>query len=189
MYRPDTLDFQGRERYRHAMKFKVFSVILAGVQVPAGCNKWWLIPVAGVGVFVCLPLVAQQGAAAWNTPQYTLKTSVNRVLVDVVVTGAHGNPVHGLTKSDFVVAEDGVPQKVLAFDVHNFDEMTYVPPKLPALGPDAFVNLPPTPERGPLYSGLLRSGKYSAGISGGGACTTGEVHREQTGGGAIRHFC
>jgi VWFA-related protein len=94
---------------------------------------------------------AQQGGGATQSPKFTLKTSVNRVLVDVVVADSHGNPVHGLTKSDFAVAEDGVPQTVLAFDAHDFDKMSYVPPKMPAMPADSFVNLPATPERGPLY--------------------------------------
>lgn len=109
------------------------------------CERWLKI-VAAMIAGACLPLAAQQ-----QSPEYTLKTSVNRVLVDVVVTDAHGNAVHGLTKSDFTVAEDRVPQKVLAFDAHSFDTMTYVPPKMPALAAGSYVNLPATPERGPLY--------------------------------------
>ncbi|MFZ0661273.1 MAG: VWA domain-containing protein [Acidobacteriaceae bacterium] len=107
--------------------------------------------VAGLTLFTGLPVLAQQTPGVAQTPAFTLKASVNRVLVDVVVTDAHGNPVHGLTKSDFTVAEDGVPQKMLAFDAHDFDQMAYVPPKMPALPADSFVNLPTTPERGPLY--------------------------------------
>lgn len=110
--------------------------------------------VAGLSLLLGVPVMAQQGAGSGKVqsrPEYTLKTSVNRVLVDVVVTDAHGNAVHGLTKSDFTVAEDGVPQKVLAFDAHSFDRMTYVPPKMPALAAGNYVNLPATPERGPLY--------------------------------------
>ncbi|MGH9587774.1 MAG: VWA domain-containing protein, partial [Acidobacteriaceae bacterium] len=109
-----------------------------------------------------LPLAAQQSVQHVGSrsplkqrglggPEYTLKTSVNRVLVDVVVTDAHGNAVHGLRKSDFTVAEDRVPQKVLAFDAHSFDTMTYVPPKMSKLAAGSYVNLPATPERGPLY--------------------------------------
>lgn len=100
-------------------------------------------------------LMAQPAQAnpAATSPQYTFKTNVNRVLVDVVVTDAHGQPVHGLTKNDFTVQEDGQPQTVLSFDAFNFDKgMDYLPPAhLPPLPPDTFVNLPATPERGPLY--------------------------------------
>jgi len=87
-----------------------------------------------------------------SSPAYTLKTSVNRVLVDVAVTDEHGNPVHGLGKDDFLVEEDDQPQTVVSFDAYNFDKgMDYVPPRLPALPSDTFVNLPSSPERGPLY--------------------------------------
>ncbi|MGC2162615.1 MAG: VWA domain-containing protein [Silvibacterium sp.] len=81
-----------------------------------------------------------------------MKTTVNRVLLDVLVTDAHGNPVHDLTRDDFTVQEDGRPQRVLSFDAHNFDGgMDYTPPNLPPLRPNTFVNLPSTPVRGPLY--------------------------------------
>jgi hypothetical protein len=62
-----------------------------------------------VGLIVCisLPLAGQQRAESGqasqspNSPELTLTTTVNRVLVDVMVTDAHGNPVHGLTQGDF----------------------------------------------------------------------------------------
>jgi VWFA-related protein len=113
-----------------------------------------------VGLIVCigLPLAGQQRAESGqasqfpNSPELTLKTTVNRVLVDVTVTDAHGNPVHGLTQGDFTIEEDGTLQTVLSFDAHNFDKgMDYVPPKLPAMPANTFMNLPASPERGPLY--------------------------------------
>jgi VWFA-related protein len=39
--------------------------------------------------------------------------------LDVVVTDAKGNPVRGLTKSDFVVLENGVPQPVTNFSLYD----------------------------------------------------------------------
>ncbi len=107
-------------------------------------------------VFVGPGLPAQTGAAQQpeNVPpaKFTLKTEVNRVVLDVVVNDAHGNPVRGLSASDFTVIEDGVPQTVLQFDARNFDRgMDYTPAKFPPLPPHTFVNLPADPERGPLY--------------------------------------
>jgi VWFA-related protein len=104
-----------------------------------------------------VPLLAQQTVqpqTATESPAqaYTLKTSVNRVLVDVTVSDEQGNPVHGLGKENFIVDEDGKSQRVLSFDAYNFDKgMDYVPPKLPILKPNTFLNLPADPERGPLY--------------------------------------
>ncbi len=72
--------------------------------------------------------------------------------MDVVVTDSKGQPVSGLTKADFSVSEDGKPQQVLSFDANGFSSaMDYTPPKLPPEPPNTFVNLPTTPEKGPLY--------------------------------------
>ena len=66
-------------------------------------------------------------------------------MLDVVVTNAKGTPAADLT-------EDGTPQKVLSFDASGFSpEMDYVPSPLPPQPPNTFINLPATPERGPLY--------------------------------------
>jgi VWFA-related protein len=98
---------------------------------------------------IALPSAAQQTA---NTPQFTLSTTVSRVLLDVSVTDAQGNPVHGLTQNNFAVQEDGQPQTILSFDAYNFDKgMTYTPPSHHPLPANTFLDLPSTPERGPLY--------------------------------------
>jgi VWFA-related protein len=83
---------------------------------------------------------------------YTFKSTVRRVVVDVVVTDVNGNPIPGLTKDDFTLAEDGEVQKVLSFEPNGFGQaMDYTPPKLPPEPPNTFVNLPDAPEKGPLY--------------------------------------
>lgn len=84
----------------------------------------------------------------------TIKKSVRQVIVDVVVTDAHGKPIHGLTRNDFQINEDGAPQKVLSFEAHTLDAALDMP-KLPRLPANTFINLPPAPERGPLYVLLL----------------------------------
>jgi hypothetical protein len=86
---------------------------------------------------VCSAIAQQNAATAPGqaAPGYSatlFKASVRRVLVDVIVTDSKGQPVRGLTKADFSVAEDGRPQEVLSFDASGFDEgMDYLPPKLP----------------------------------------------------------
>lgn len=81
-----------------------------------------------------------------------IRTNVRRVLVDVVVTGPHGEPVRGLTKEDFSVFEDGKPQMLRTCDAHDFDAPPeFIPPKVPPMAPNTFLNLPREPERGPLY--------------------------------------
>ena len=82
--------------------------------------------------------------------------SVRRVVVDVVVSDSKGKPVSGLTADDFSVAEDGRPQQVRSFDIHDFDEVSDSLPQPPSSLPkNTFVNVPNGPERGPLYVLLL----------------------------------
>ncbi len=119
-----------------------------------------------IAAFLRPPIVngAQQEAPTapagqTSLPSYSttvFKANVRRVVVDVVVTDSKGQTVSGLTKADFSVAEDGKPQQILSFDANGFGQaMDYVPPKLPPEPPNTFVNLPTTPERGPLYVLLL----------------------------------
>jgi VWFA-related protein len=94
---------------------------------------------------------AAQGPEAGDL---VFKSTVNRVVLDVVVTDTYGRPVHGLTQKDFSLAEDGQPQQILSFDVHSLDSLSDFA-KLPPLPANTFVNIPPAPERGPLYVLLL----------------------------------
>lgn len=57
-----------------------------------------------------LPLAAQQ------LPKFGEKLDVNLVLLDAVVTDAHGNQILGLNKNDFVVKENGVAQPIDSVD-------------------------------------------------------------------------
>jgi VWFA-related protein len=92
-------------------------------------------------------LPAQQDAAS---PVF--RATVRRVVLDVIVTDSAGKPVRGLTRNDFAITEDDKPQQVLSFDANGFAAaMDYLPPKLPAEPPNTVVNLPTTPEKGPLY--------------------------------------
>src|ERR1035441_7326920 len=54
-----------------------------------------------------------------QSPTHQLSVNVRRVVVDVVVTDAKGNPVEGLKQGDFMVMEDGVVQPLHFFDVHT----------------------------------------------------------------------
>jgi VWFA-related protein len=96
--------------------------------------------------------VVQQTRKEAGTEQVPLlRMEVRRVLVDVVVTDREGNPVRGLRKEDFVVKEDKKTQKVLSFDYLDGSAPSFVPPPLPALPVNTFINEPAEPERGPLY--------------------------------------
>ena len=73
-------------------------------------------------VTVCLlcpaqePPVARQASPVNTTPTVpTIKETVRQVLVPVVVTDKKGHPVSHLPASDFLVFEDEVPQRMVAF--------------------------------------------------------------------------
>ncbi len=58
---------------------------------------------------------AGQRAPARPQPDVTFKVEVNYIEVDAIVTDATGRLVRDLTKDDFVVLEDGVPQPISVF--------------------------------------------------------------------------
>jgi VWFA-related protein len=57
--------------------------------------------------------VAQEQPAG-ETP--LLRTTTRAVVLDVTVIDAHGVPIKGLTRDDFVVTEDGVGQRIASFE-------------------------------------------------------------------------
>jgi VWFA-related protein len=91
-----------------------------------------------------------------DTSSPVFRQSVRRVVVDIVVSGSNGKPVSGLTAVNFSISEDGKPQRIRSFDVHDFDLISDSLPKLPpSLPANTFINVPAGPERGPLYVLLL----------------------------------
>lgn len=105
----------------------------------------------------CATVLAQQSVPSGGQAEnpIVIRSTVNRVIVDVVVTDRQGKPVVGLAEKDFSVAEDRKRQKILSFDVHDFDNDTPSVSKLPPLPPNTFVNIATASERGPLYVLLL----------------------------------
>jgi VWFA-related protein len=78
-------------------------------------------------------------------PPITFKVEVNYVEVDATVTDAQGNFVRNLTKDDFQIAEDGVPQTLTAFSVVDIP-IEHVDPPLyskTAIAPDVVSNRKP----------------------------------------------
>jgi VWFA-related protein len=78
--------------------------------------RWGLVPL--VLLFCVLPFHAQSVSGEGQAPAATFKAETRAVEVDVVVLDAHGEPVKGLRKEDFVIAEDGSPQTVTFFEEH-----------------------------------------------------------------------
>lgn len=111
-------------------------------------------------------LLAQPPAATGNNqaPQasaeqsvVTLKQEVRNVVIDVVVTDRHGQPVTSLGKGQFQVFENGVPQNVAFFEQHKSGEAAARAAAQPALElpADVHTNVTPNPTDGPLVVLLL----------------------------------
>jgi VWFA-related protein len=96
------------------------------------------------------PSFAQQNSAAADA-NLTIRTTVRRVIEDVVVTDDKDNPIQGLHREDFILKEDGKPQEILSFDIHDGTKPNFIPPKVPPLPPNTYVDVPSAPEQGPLY--------------------------------------
>jgi VWFA-related protein len=79
----------------------------------------------------------QSAPSTPEVPAPTIRVSTHLVLVDVVVTDKQGNPVTGLRPEDFVVEENGKPQKISAF-VTPHENAAPVPP----LPPGVYSNKP-----------------------------------------------
>jgi Ca-activated chloride channel family protein len=67
---------------------------------------------AGICLFLALTIFAQDSS---QSPEFKIRTDVELVLLDVSVKDPHGSYIAGLTKDQFQVYENGVPQKITAF--------------------------------------------------------------------------
>ena len=95
---------------------------------------------------LCIPLAAAQQS---SEPITTLHANTNLVVVDVVVTDAHDNPVHQLTAADFSLFENNREQQIKVFEEHSANQSTAQPPAL-HLDPGTFSNYSPAPANGAL---------------------------------------
>jgi VWFA-related protein len=92
-----------------------------------------------------------------NTPDTTVQTlhiTSREVVVDVMVTDAHGNPVHGLTQSNFAIQENGHPQTIRSF-AETSSTIPNAEPTAPVLPRGVYTNSQSTPAAGPVNIILL----------------------------------
>ena len=89
-----------------------------------------------------------------DTPIRTLHVSAREVVVDVMVTDAEGNPVHGLQKSDFSIQENGHPQIIDSF-LEISSAIPAAEPTAPLLPRGVYTNSQSTPAAGPVDIFLL----------------------------------
>ena len=131
----------GRSRALRLGARAVSGTALAAVVCFAGHRTGW--GQSGQGPAIAAP-AGNPAAVAAQPSVSTLRVTSRETVVDVTVTDAKGQPVHGLTQSDFTVKEDGRPQPLRSFVEVRED----VPPParvLPPLPPNVYTNLQPAP--------------------------------------------
>lgn len=107
-------------------------------------RSWWLR--LALLLCVCFPAGAQTAAGPANNPTsnppesgLTIRATSRLVLVDVVVTGKHGEFIRDLKADDFTVSEDGKPEKIAGFSAHTSADANAAAEKL-QLPPNVYSN-------------------------------------------------
>ena len=78
----------------------------------------------------------------------TIQVYSRETIVDILVTDDRGQPVHGLSRSDFTIREDGKPQPIRSFgEFGAAANAAYVAPTLPS---GVHTNLAAAPTAGPV---------------------------------------
>jgi VWFA-related protein len=85
------------------------------------------------------PSSETSAAPANSVPVFHAETRL--VVVDVVVTDKHGQPVTDLKKEDFTLTEDGKPQQLKFFEAHIPEANPKALPKI-ELPPNQYTNFP-----------------------------------------------
>jgi VWFA-related protein len=93
--------------------------------------SWWIC--------LAVPLVT----IAQTTP--SLRTGTQIVMVDVIVTDDHSNPVPNLQQRDFKVYENGREQTVSLFEEHSMAAAA-APAAMPKLPPNVYTDFPTATE-------------------------------------------
>jgi VWFA-related protein len=94
------------------------------------------------------------GSAAPSTAP-EIKVSSRLVVLDVVVSGEHNQPVAGLNHRDFTVLENNVPQTLSQFEEHTSATSPSTAAALPKLPPNVFTNFTRAVEGSPVNILLL----------------------------------
>jgi VWFA-related protein len=97
-----------------------------------------------------LQLAAQSPQPASQSTTPTLHVYSRETIVDVLVTDNKGQPIHGLTQSDFTIEEDGKPQPIRSFVETRKDAppASSNPTQRPKLPPNTYTNRQPPPATG-----------------------------------------
>ncbi len=75
-----------------------------------------LFMIIGALTWPCYSGQTQESTPSNNEPAPRIQTTTREVVLDVIVTKKDNHPVDGLTKNDFVIEEDKVPQSIRSFE-------------------------------------------------------------------------
>jgi VWFA-related protein len=134
-------------------------VVLCGVAVAGGVSVIGGLATRGVDA-----RDRTQYSAAQQTAEAapTLKVYSRETFVDVSVVDAQGNPVHGLTRDDFTVMEDGVRMEPNSFAEHRSDAPVAAGPGKEKLPANTFSNVDASKSDGPINILLFDSSNTPA---------------------------
>jgi VWFA-related protein len=103
-----------------------------------------------ISIFLSLALLASGQQVGQNNtgnaPPTTFTTTTQLVVETVSVKDKSGKPVTGLTKENFTVTEDGMPQTIRFFEYQQLDDTAPAPASLATRTPVAGADAPP-PDR------------------------------------------
>ena len=86
------------------------------------------IPAAGIAICLTLRALALGQNAPAPEPPVTIKTTVNEVLLDLVVRDKHGRLVRNLKPGEVQIYEDGVRRDILSFRLEEAPRPAAAPP-------------------------------------------------------------
>jgi VWFA-related protein len=111
-----------------------------------------------LSLIFCPNLSAQTSPTPTPAAAPTVRVFSREVVLDIDVTDAKGNPVHGLTRDNFAVLEENQPMTALSFREHRADQQDATSPApAPVLPPNTFTNVAPPESVHPLNILLLDS--------------------------------
>ena len=77
------------------------------------------------------PGSAAPGATAADRAQQPIRSAINFVRVDVIISDKQGTPVLDMKPDEFSIVEDGKPQKIESFSVVKIDPTTQIDAEMP----------------------------------------------------------
>src|SRR5437763_16551431 len=78
--------------------------------------------------FLCLLCLLYSVPALIGQEQFTLRVNTRLVVETVSVSHKDGKAIEGLSKDDFILTEDGVPQTIAVFEFEKLDDSTPLRP-------------------------------------------------------------